>query len=52
MGYSLDNRGGPREGAGRPKLNTSEKKEPTVVMRVPKSLKKTVEKLIAAHEKD
>jgi hypothetical protein len=29
--------GGKRKGAGRPKLDNSKKKEPTVVMRIPKS---------------
>lgn len=28
--------GGKRKGSGRPKLKKSEKKEPTVVMRIPK----------------
>lgn len=29
--------GGKRKGSGRPKLKKSKKKEPTVVMRIPKS---------------
>ena len=38
--------GGKREGAGRPKLPKSRKKEKTKVMRIPLSLIETVEKLI------
>ena len=37
--------GGKRPGAGRPKLKDSEKKEETIVMRVPKRLKEKIEKL-------
>lgn len=39
-------RGGKREGAGRPKLRNSEKKEPTKVMRIPKSKVDDVIKII------
>ena len=35
MGAMKNKRGGKREGAGRPKLKDSEKKEPTIVKRVP-----------------
>jgi hypothetical protein len=42
-----EKRGGTREGAGRPKLKKSEKKEATKVMRVPISKVKAVLKLIA-----
>lgn len=38
--------GGKRDGAGRPKLKKSEKKEATKVMRIPISKVKAVEKLI------
>lgn len=38
--------GGKRKGAGRPKLKKSEKKEPTVVMRIPKSKMAAVLKAI------
>lgn len=39
-------RGGKREGAGRPKLKKSEKKEPTKVMRIPHSKVDDVKKII------
>lgn len=39
-------RGGKREGAGRPKLKKSEKKEPTKVMRIPHSKVGDVKKII------
>jgi len=39
-------RGGKREGAGRPKLKKSEKKEPTKVIRVPVSKIDEVQKVI------
>jgi len=39
-------RGGKREGAGRPKLKKSEKKEPTKVMRIPHSKINEVTKII------
>lgn len=38
--------GGKRKGSGRPKLKKSEKKEPTVVMRIPISLVEIVKELI------
>jgi hypothetical protein len=38
--------GGKRKGSGRPKLKKSEKKEETVVMRIPKSKVATVLKAI------
>lgn len=43
--------GGPRKGAGRKpgRFVNTEKKEPTVVMRIPLSLVGKVEKLIASH---
>lgn len=42
----MKKRGGKREGAGRPKLKKSEKKEPTVVKRIPLSQVKNVENLL------
>lgn len=42
-------RGGKRPGSGAKKKLDSEKKEPTKVMRVPKSLVPAVKKLIANH---
>lgn len=41
-----ENRGGAREGAGRPK------KEPTVFMRIPKSLVARIKKIISKHRKE
>lgn len=46
MKRKKDNRGGRREGAGRPVTE-----EPTKVMRVPESLVPKVETLIAKHKK-
>ena len=46
MKNKIENRGGVREGAGRPKT-----KEDTKVMRVPLSLVPNVEKLIAKHNR-
>jgi len=40
-----ENRGGKRKGSGRKKL------EPTITMRVPKSLKSEIKKLIKDHKK-
>ena len=37
--------GGSRKGAGRPKLKKSEKKEETIVIRIPKRLKEEIIKL-------
>jgi hypothetical protein len=44
MKKKKDNRGGQREGAGRPKS-----KEPTIVMRVPKSLEIVIRDIITKH---
>lgn len=47
----ISKHGGPRKGAGRPKLPKSQLKEPTKVMRVPESLVPKVEQLIEKHKK-
>ena len=42
----MNKRGGKREGAGRPKLKKHEKKEPTVVKRIPISKMEAVQKIL------
>lgn len=44
--WKIKNHGGKRKGSGRPKLNKSDKKEPSKVMRIPLSFVDRVKELI------
>lgn len=50
--YSQLKHGGKRPGSGRPKLKKKDKKEPTEVMRVPKSLVPEFKNIIKHHPKE